>query len=784
MKRLTAATRISLGLVSSMVGILMLAHLIGLIPDQEQMQLRHRIQTAESAAISASAMITADDIDGLEAVLTALVHRREELLSAAVRCRHDDFTVEAGHHTEHWPDGLEGTSSDRYLQVPVARLDDPEWGTVELRYTPLYSDGATAAVRTRFFGLLLFCSPLAFLTFRTFLQLILKNLDPSRAVPRRVREALNILAEGLMIVDTDGRVLLANSALASMTGHEADHMMGMPSERLGFQPEEDGQSTPWSRSLGEKQALANVTMTLETPGTHSRIFNVNCSPLLGNEGRYRGVMVTFDDITLLQRHKEELRAAKEDAEAANQAKSDFLANMSHEIRNPMNAIVGFTDILRRGLEDGPETRASYLNTIHSSGTHLVGLINDILDLSKIEAGHLELELCECSPWQILSEVTAVMDGKAQEQQLLLESSVAGEIPRSIQSDPTRLRQILMNLISNAIKFTQRGSVRILVSLDRSAAQPVMSFAVQDTGIGMTAEQCDKVFEQFVQADSSVTRRFGGTGLGLAISKRLTEALGGTITVQSEPGVGTTLTFTVATGDLSGVPMLDGQAAAESEDINLILMDMQMPVMDGFTATTRLRDQGCDIPILALTANVMRSDRERTERAGCSGFLTKPIDIDQMLSVLAEYLPTCPPPESAASLRQIATAPLETAAPQTDMAVPAVAPTSDPATIESTLPVEIPEFREIVEQFTGGLEDLMAQMTVAWEDRDYHQLARLAHRLRGTGGTVGFDAFTSPAERLQCRAEQECEDEVEDLLAELKHISTAVRRPFHDALCSS
>ena len=237
-------------------------------------------------------------------------------------------------------------------------------------------------------------------------------------------------------------------------------------------------------------------------------------------------MVSFEDVTQLEENKVELRKSKEHAEAASRAKSDFLANMSHEIRTPMNAILGFTDLLQRGLYDNPDEQSEYLGTIHSSGTHLLDLINDILDLSKIEAGKLDLEMTDCSPLHIFSEVINILKVRAQEKGISLELIVEGTIPETIQSDPVRLRQVVTNLVGNAIKFTETGGVKIVARWidDR---QPKLEFDVIDSGIGMTDKQVARIFEPFVQADSSVTRRFGGTGLGLSISQKIIEALDGT-----------------------------------------------------------------------------------------------------------------------------------------------------------------------------------------------------------------------------------------------------------------
>jgi signal transduction histidine kinase len=400
----------------------------------------------------------------------------------------------------------------------------------------------------------------------------------------------------------------------------------------------------------------------------------------------------------LERTTEVLRQSHLVAQAAVRAKSEFLANMSHEIRTPMTAILGFSEVLMGSVTDREQLGAAA--TIKQNGEYLLEIINDILDLSKIEAGKLEVEHIQCSPHQILSAVVSLMRVRANAKNLPLQIEYDGPIPERIESDPTRLRQILINLTGNAIKFTEVGKVRLVARLlDAKSDEPKMQFEVVDSGVGMTEEQTAKLFKPFSQLDSSTTRKHGGTGLGLTISKRLADKLGGDITVRSTPGEGSTFTVTVATGPLDGMKLLDkpteaqlppdpvekpaapnakldcrvllaedgpdnrqliafllkqvgaevvvavnGQIAcdlalaARDEGIpfDVILMDMQMPVMDGYDAAAKLREAAYTGPIIALTAHAMSTDRDKCLNAGCDDYMTKPIDHKKLVSLVAEY----------------------------------------------------------------------------------------------------------------------------------------------------
>jgi signal transduction histidine kinase/CheY-like chemotaxis protein/HPt (histidine-containing phosphotransfer) domain-containing protein len=495
----------------------------------------------------------------------------------------------------------------------------------------------------------------------------------------------------------------------------------------------------------------------------------------------------------LERINREIHAAKETAEAASRAKSDFLANMSHEIRTPLNGILGFATVLMNEPDTEPATQQEYLQTIHDSGRHLATLINDILDLSKIESEQVVVERKRCSPHEIVAESVSILRVRAQERGLNLEYFWKSEVPESIETDPNRLRQILMNLIGNAIKFTEVGSVQVAARLHKGDDAPRLVIDVIDTGVGIGPECLQRVFDPFVQADSSITRRFGGTGLGLSISRKLSRLLGGDLTVNSELGRGSIFTVSIPTGPLDNVPMLRGSVsdvvaeppaatatpqrlppcrillvedgvtnrklislvleragatvrcaengragveAALQGSFDLILMDMQMPVMDGYSATRELRWRGHTTPILALTAHAMTGDMQKCLDAGCTAYLSKPIDPAKLLESIAQQLGkgNALPHNQAGRSKTLAY--------------------HEGAPLVSTLPLEDLEYRAIVEEFVSSLAEQLQSLERAWERNDRKEVASIAHWIKGAGGTAGFDAFTLPAAALEKLARNE------------------------------
>lgn len=433
--------------------------------------------------------------------------------------------------------------------------------------------------------------------------------------------------------------------------------------------------------------------------TSPQFVNVAVSPEFEN-GRIRGYVCLMTDITESKMYEEDLKNAKRDAEYASNAKSQFLANMSHEIRTPLNAIMGLSELLQTDYKDEKE-RILWLKKITRNSEHLKKVIDEILDLSKIEAGKLQLKIAKFSIPRVIAQVKSILSPLANEKNLTLHFETEGSVPEKINSDSSKLQHILLNLLGNAIKFTSEGIITLTVKLAEESSEPVLHFNVIDTGIGMSSDEVKHLFEPFTQVDSSMTRRFGGTGLGLTLAKQLAQALGGDVILHSStPGQGSTFVAKIKTGDISTSPMItsfanllaepvdtvdlstekpvvtkpnisnfkvllvedsldnqllvqnflemegvkvdlasdgeEGMKKAEEGEHDLVIMDIQMPVMDGYTATSTLRQHGYKKPIVAFTAHAFEDERERCLKMGFTDFLSKPIKKRELVDCLAKY----------------------------------------------------------------------------------------------------------------------------------------------------
>ncbi len=539
-------------------------------------------------------------------------------------------------------------------------------------------------------------------------------------------------------------------------------------------------------------------------------------------GKLIAVQGVTRDVTERKKMEQELCNAKEEAENATRAKSRFLARMSHEIRNPMTSILGYTDLLMDPAVNR-SSRQNYLAVIRRNGEHLLELINGILDLSKIEAGKFTLDMRRCNLVALLADVASLVRPRAEQRGISLSLEYESELPETILTDAARLRQALINLVGNAVKFTRQGSVRIVATLLPAwQGKPAVKIQVIDTGIGIREEVLPRLFEPFSQGDRSVFQEFGGTGLGLAISRHIVNLLGGELAAASVWEKGSNFNLTIPAGDLDGVAMLQNPAEAEqrrdslpdkqhskelqglhvllAEDgydnrelirtllatagatvetvengrdavekaqsgpFDLVLMDINMPVMDGHDATRTLREKGYKKPILALTANAMSSDGARCLAAGCDQHIPKPIDRVTLVRAIAECVGR-------------------------ELSEPQEPAKTEPAAAQDEGPIvslyaDDPDVAGILEGFIRGLNDQLTQMGDVFADGRYEDLKRLAHRLKGAGGSYGYPSLTDACKKLEDAAAAQDADSVVHSLEEVAGLCRAIKDGYQTSVVSA
>jgi PAS domain S-box-containing protein len=603
--------------------------------------------------------------------------------------------------------------------------------------------------------------------------------------------------DALMTTDPSGIITDVNKQMEALTGSTRDELIGAPFKDCFTDPQRAEAGI--KRVLSEK-SITDYELTARARDGTQTVVSYNATTFYDRSRTLQGVFAAARDVTERKRVEAELQQAKAAAESASRTKSDFLASMSHEIRTPMNAIMGIADLLAK-TPLSPE-QDKYVQIFRRSGDNLLNLINDILDLSKVEASQLDLERTGFSLSDHLEKVIEMVAPRAQEKGLALICEIAPNVSNDLVGDPTRLRQVLLNLLGNAIKFTQAGRVFLKVEPDENCSVPTaLRFTVSDTGIGIASDKLGRVFERFTQADSSTTRRFGGSGLGLTICKRLVELMGGRIWVASEIDKGSIFAFavpfevwaaasrpvsapvgtgpeaplpalrilmaedspdncTIALAYLEGTPYRvdvaeNGVIACEmfmAGDYDLVLMDRQMPAMDGLTATRTIRawEKANDrqpTPIIALTASALKGDRERCLAAGCTAYLTKPIKEDVLLQAIKDY--------SAIRLPSSQT----------------ISGASDRATRGAQ------KLAERTPAYLESCRDNVIVMNEALDRADFEAVTILGHNLRGSGGGFGFQTITDIGASLELAAGDADVDASRKWVGELSRYLDTVKTGF-------
>jgi len=593
--------------------------------------------------------------------------------------------------------------------------------------------------------------------------------------------------DALMTTDPSGIITDVNKQMEALTGCTRDELIGAPFKKYFTDPE---RAEAAIKLVLSQKKVTDYELTACARDGKQTVVSYNATTFYDRDRTLQGVLAVARDVTERKLVEAELKQAKAAAESASRTKSDFLASMSHEIRTPMNAIIGIADLLAKTPLD-PE-QEKYVQIFRRAGDNLLNLINDILDLSKVEASQLELERTGFSLNDHLEKVTEMLAGRAREKGLTLVCEIAPNVPANLVGDPTRLRQVLLNLLGNAIKFTESGEVSLRVTPDADCSIPTaLRFTISDTGIGIPGEKLGQVFEPFTQADSSTTRRFGGSGLGLTISKRLVELMGGRIWVESEVGGGSVFSFAVpfeiwdavnrptttpaGTGPEAPLPALHILLAEDSPDnctitmayledtpyrvdiaetgaiacekfiaghYDLVLMDRQMPIMDGLTATRTIRawehaNDRSPTPIIALTASALKRDREMCLAAGCTAFLTKPIKQEVLLQAIKERSIVAPLSSKEESNRK-----------------------------DTILVRANPKFADMIPVFLQNCRQNVIAMLDALDRGDFETVEILGHGMRGAGGSYGFQAITDIGAALEQAAESADTDETRKWVGEL------------------
>ncbi|MDI5897232.1 PAS domain-containing hybrid sensor histidine kinase/response regulator [Flavobacterium yafengii] len=525
-----------------------------------------------------------------------------------------------------------------------------------------------------------------------------------RESEKRYRELLNNLDVGIILHDKDTSIIFSNPKASQLIGLDKNQM----NEKQIFNPEwefikEDNkplaqENYPVNEILNTKKPVKNFIIGIKKSENDSiKWLLINGFPVFNNSGEIAEIVISFIEITVLKKLEIELIKSKDQAEAANRAKSSFLTNMSHEIRTPLNGIIGFTDLLMKTNLDKNQTE--YMNTVHESATILIEIINNILDFSKIESGKLELNIEEVNIFELIHHVIDIFKYHADLNNIDLIVNIDKKVPNYVLTDSIRLKQILVNLIGNALKFTKDGYVKLNISNTvnpENENQCHLNFSVKDTGIGIKDENQEKIFQSFIQEDSSITRKFGGTGLGLAITNQLLALMNSELELNSHYGEGSEFFFTVEleksnheydSKDLDdnvevveGIPfdknllnkkilvvednkinmllvktllksILPGSTVLEASDgkkaiklykkekLDLILMDIQMPHKNGYETTAEIKQlkQYNNIPIIALTAGIMLGEKEKCLESGMDDYVSKPIIRSNLEKVLFKWL---------------------------------------------------------------------------------------------------------------------------------------------------
>ncbi len=646
------------------------------------------------------------------------------------------------------------------------RLDDGRWLRIEERRT---ADGGIVG-------------------FRTDITELKQREESIQRGAAELRQIFDNAPVGIVFADLDGRFLRVNEAICKLLGYDREDLESADFTRITHPDDIAAARGAFSQAISGGEDTAHTEKRYVAKDGRIIDAVVRVAALRSADGKPYRLIAQIVDVTERRRAERMLRAAVEQAEQANRAKSEFLAMMSHEIRTPMNGVLGMLELLDRAKL--PVSEQSYVETARASADALLVIINDILDFSKMEAGKLTLDIVPMALDGAVASVVNLLEPRAAEKGLLIHTHFAPEVPRFVYADSDRLRQILMNLVGNAVKFTVAGSIAVSIEvLEQDAAACRLRFSVTDTGIGIPRERQGELFEKFVQVDASARRSHGGTGLGLAICRRLIELMGGEIGVTSAPGQGSTFWFVVplrrarraeieaptqfshpvaVSGPAHGHVLVaedhpvnrrlmeimlakhgftvdcavDGRQAVDAvkkRHYDAVLMDVSMPELDGFSATAEIRALGgpaAEVPIIAITAHAMKGDRERCLAAGMDAYVSKPIDYDRLVATIGGLVEH--PEEPHRSLRH---------------GGEAIDGMLDVPLVNRTgADIGWVAMKEAVDLFATDVQERMPRLDAACARQDLRAVRHEAHAIRSAAVSFGARALETVTHSLEEAAE--------------------------------
>ncbi len=648
-----------------------------------------------------------------------------------------------------------------------------------------------------------------------FAQNITDKLHAENALKQSEEKYRNIIDSmnmGMLEINIDGEIQYANQRFCNMSGYMAEELLTKNATKLFF----NNYAVDINTSKRKKRLLANRNYEFEVKIKNGELkwWLVSSAPLFHVDGSVKGTVSISLDITKQKTMEAEMREAIRQAEKSAHAKEIFLANMSHEIRTPINAIMGLGKLLSKGT-NLDEKQSYYLSSIRKASENLLVIIDDILDISKIEAGEVTLEIIDVDINEIIGQVITMLQPKAEEKGLILVSEIDDNIATSLLGDPYRINQVLINMVNNAIKFTDKGFIRLRAKLASATEDmQVIVITVEDTGMGIDEKYIDKIFNNFSQEDETVVRKFGGTGLGMSITRQLMGLMGGTIDVKSKKNIGTTITLTFRlkvssrrvivkknaskndTSHIANANVLlvednelnrllaytiltqygavvtnaeNGAIAIEylrKQKFDIVLMDVQMPVMDGITATRFIRGElKSQVPIIALTANAIKGKKEEYMQAGMNDYIAKPYNEEKMMSVIAGILSKTLVKTAADSGQPILVSSVEKSTEE---------PIFDLKKLIQIAGDNTDFIYQMLKLFVSDVPDSMNKISTAYENRDFNTIKYLAHRIRPSLQNMSINGIKDETLQLEILAtEKQAGKEMEDIIRKMASVINKV-----------